>query len=119
MVLVKVKHGKTQYEVEIDQTKSVLDFKNALQGITNVPPERQTLMGKGAWIGTLKNDKDLSTLTIKPGQLITLMGSADVLKEVQKDVSTHVYLYTYFSLVPNCNFNINKIEIYENTEPTI
>ncbi len=86
MVLVKVKHGKTSHEVELDQTKTVKDFKSALQAITNVPPERQTLMGKGVWIGTLKDDKDLSTLKVKPGQLITLMGSADVLKEVPKNV---------------------------------
>eukprot|EP00606_Chrysophyceae_sp_TOSAG23-5_P001412 GSChrysophyteH2.ASY1.ANO1.934.1 assembled CDS len=85
MVLVKVKHGKTSHEVELDQTKTVKDFKSALQAITNVPPERQTLMGKGVWIGTLKDDKDLSTLKVKPGQLITLMGSADVLKEVPKN----------------------------------
>lgn len=62
------------------------DFKAALQAVTNVPPERQTLMGKGLWIGTLKDDKDISGLTPKVGQVITLMGSADVLKEVPKDV---------------------------------
>ena len=86
MVQVKVKHGKSSYEVELDQGKTVSDFKSALQALTNVPPERQTLMGKGLWVGTLKNDKDLSSLKVKPGQLITLMGSADVLKEVPKDV---------------------------------
>lgn len=87
MVLVKVKHGKATYEVELDQSKDVQSFKALLQGVTNVPPERQSLMGKGLWIGTLKDDKDLSTLKVKPGQLLTLMGSADVLKEVPKNVS--------------------------------
>lgn len=85
MVLVKVKHGKATYEVELDQSKDVQSFKALLQGVTNVPPERQSLMGKGLWIGTLKDDKDLSTLKVKPGQLLTLMGSADVLKEVPKN----------------------------------
>jgi ubiquitin carboxyl-terminal hydrolase 14 len=100
MVLVKVKHGKTSHEVELDQTKTVKDFKSALQAITNVPPERQTLMGKGVWIGTLKDDNDLSNLKVKPGQLITLMGSADVLKEVPKNVRDrclHVPHASYFS----------------------
>jgi len=86
MVLVKVKHGKAAYDIDFDTTKSVTDFKAALQAVTNVPPERQTLMGKGLWIGTLKDDKDISGLTPKVGQVITLMGSADVLKEVPKDV---------------------------------
>lgn len=87
MVLVKVKHGKSTHDIELDPNKSVQDFKKALHVITNVPPERQTLMGKGLWIGTLKDDKDLSTLALKAGQIITLMGSADVLQEVPKDVS--------------------------------
>jgi hypothetical protein len=87
MVLVKVKHGKAAYDIEFDTAQSVLAFKQTLQAVTNVPPERQTLMGKGLWIGTLKDDKDISGLAPKVGQVITLMGSADVLKEVPKDVS--------------------------------
>lgn len=35
-------------------------------------------MAKGAWTGTLKDDQDLSSLTVKPGQTIMLMGTADV-----------------------------------------
>jgi len=111
MVLVKVKHGKVAYDVEFDTSKSVLDFKQSLQAVTNVPPERQTLMGKGLWIGTLKDDKDISGLVTKEGQVITLMGSADVLKEVPKDVSdrngmfkedeagTHIYVLTMLSMI--------------------
>ena len=77
MVLVKIKHGKDSYDAEFDTTKDVKTFKDTLEKLTGVPPERQTLMSKGAWIGTLKDDKDLSTLKpIKEGHLVTLMGSA-------------------------------------------
>lgn len=97
MVSVKVKHGKNSYDVELDVSKTVADFKNMLQGITNVPSERQTLMSKGLWVGTLKNDKDLSSLPeIKVGHVLTLMGSADVLKAIPKDVrqKNHLLLFT-------------------------
>lgn len=40
--------------------------------------ERQKLMAKGAWTGTLKDDADLSKMNIKEGQQIMLMGTAEV-----------------------------------------
>ena len=87
MVQVKVKHGKESYTAEFDTTKDVKTFKATLEKLTGVPPERQTLMSKGAWIGTLKDDKDLSTLKpIADGHLITLMGSAAKLPEAPKEV---------------------------------
>jgi ubiquitin carboxyl-terminal hydrolase 14 len=98
MVLVKVKHGKNSYDVELDQAKSVLDFKTMLQSLTNVPPERQTLMSKGLWVGTLKDDKDLSSIgEVKAGHLVTLMGTADALKEIPKDVSTRKHKRSFIS----------------------
>ena len=87
--LVKVKHGKEQYECEFDTTKDVKTFKAALEKLTGVPPERQTLMSKGCWIGTLKDDKDLSTLKpIKDGHLVTLMGSAAKVSDAPVEVRT-------------------------------
>ena len=89
MVLVKVKHGKEQYECEFDTTKDVKTFKAALEKLTGVPPERQTPMSKGCWIGTLKDDKDLSTLKpIKDGHLVTLMGSAAKVSDAPVEVRT-------------------------------
>ena len=79
MVLVQVKHGKNKLEVEMDLTKDVAAFKEALRVVTNVPADRQKLMSKGGWIGTLKDDKDLSTVKVSAGQLVTLMGSAEVI----------------------------------------
>ena len=40
--------------------------------------ERQKLMAKGAWVGTLKDEQSLVSLKIKPGQTVMLMGTADV-----------------------------------------
>ena len=57
MVSIKIKWNKTSYEnVVIDVNKSVSDFKNIVHGLTGVPADRQKLMAKGAWIGTLKDD---------------------------------------------------------------
>ena len=87
MVQVKVKHGKDLHEVQLDTTKDVKTFKAVLEKVTGVPPERQTLMSKGAWIGTLKDDKDLSTLkSIVDGHLVTLMGTATKVPEAPKEV---------------------------------
>jgi hypothetical protein len=44
-----------------------------------VPIERQKLMAKGAWVGTLKDDADLEKMNIKENQQILLMGTADVI----------------------------------------
>ena len=57
MVSIKIKWNKTSYEnVVIDVNKGVSDFKSTVHGLTGVPPDRQKLMAKGAWIGTLKDD---------------------------------------------------------------
>lgn len=57
MVSIKIKWNKTSYDnVVIDVNKGVSDFKSVVHGLTGVPPDRQKLMAKGAWIGTLKDD---------------------------------------------------------------
>ena len=77
-VKVTIKWGKQTFDnVEIDTSSPVELFKAQLFALTGVPPERQKIMGvKG---GAVKDDADLSTLGIKPGQKIMLMGSAEVL----------------------------------------
>ena len=76
---VNVKWGKQQFEnVEIDTDSPVELFKAQLFALTQVPPERQKIMGvKG---GAMKDDADLAALGLKDGQKIMLMGSAEVLK---------------------------------------
>lgn len=92
MVKVRVRHGKELYDVDFDTGKDVKTFKALLESLTGVPPERQTLMSKGAWIGTLKDDKDLSSLKpIAEGHLMTLMGTATKVPEVPKEVRSIIY----------------------------
>ena len=63
----------------MDTSSPVELLKAQLFALTQVPPERQKIMGvKG---GTLKDDADLSALGLKAGQNIMLMGSADKVPE--------------------------------------
>jgi len=86
MVKVLVKWNKSTIELDADLAAGVDALKSAIRAQTGVPNERQKLMSKGAWTGTLKDDAVLSTMTIKEGQVITMMGTADVIaapKEVR------------------------------------
>ena len=77
IVKLKLKYGKDVQDVELDMGKDVKTFKEKLESLTGVPAERQTLISKGAWIGTLKDGMDLSTLKpIPQGHTVTLIGSA-------------------------------------------
>ena len=78
-IKLNVKWGKQKFEVELDTSAPVELFKAQLFAITQVPPERQKIMGvKG---GSLKDDADMSALGLKPGQNLMLMGSADKVPE--------------------------------------
>ena len=80
-VQVKVKWGKKEYDVAVNPSEGVPQFKRTLQETTGVPTGRQKLMGKGLWSGILKDDADLTGMTFKSDQVITLMGTAEVVKE--------------------------------------
>lgn len=57
MVGIKIKWNKTSYDqVNIVLENGVADFKKIVHELTGVPPDRQKLMAKGAWVGTLKDD---------------------------------------------------------------
>lgn len=77
-VQVTVKWGKLKFEnVELDTTSPVELFKAQLYALTQVPPDRQKIMGvKG---GPVKDDADWAELGVKPGQVLMLMGSAEQL----------------------------------------
>jgi len=78
MLSVNVKWNKQTFEdVKFDPALGVANLKAVIFGLTNVPPERQKMMAKGAWPGTLKDDADLTMLPIKTGQQVMLMGTAD------------------------------------------
>ena len=56
-VPVIVKWNKQQFDVDLDLAGGVLQFKTQLFSLTGVPVDRQKLMAKGAWVGTLKVGK--------------------------------------------------------------
>ncbi|OVA08495.1 Ubiquitin domain [Macleaya cordata] len=75
MPTVSVKWQKELFPaVEIDTSLPPLVFKSQLYDLTGVPPERQKIMVKG---GLLKDDADWSTLGVKEGQKLMMMGTAD------------------------------------------
>ncbi|XP_020099025.1 ubiquitin carboxyl-terminal hydrolase 6 [Ananas comosus] len=75
MPTVSVKWQKELFPaVEIDTTQPPIVFKSQLYTLTGVPPERQKIMVKG---GLLKDDADWSTLGVKDGQKLMMMGTAD------------------------------------------
>ena len=76
VVAVTLKWGKTKFEnFEIDTAQPVSALKLNIQQKTNVPPERQKIMGLK--LTTLKDDQDLTSLNIKQNQTIMLVGTAD------------------------------------------
>ncbi|PKA56288.1 Ubiquitin carboxyl-terminal hydrolase 6 [Apostasia shenzhenica] len=80
---VSVKWQKEVFQaVEIDTSQPPYVFKCQLYDLTGVPPERQKIMVKG---GLLKDDADWSTLGVKEGQRLMMMGTADeVVKAPEK-----------------------------------
>lgn len=83
MLAVSVKWGKEVFpNVEIDTSQPPFVFKCQLYDLTGVPPERQKIMVKG---GLLKDDADWSTVGVKQGQKLMMMGTADeIIKAPEK-----------------------------------
>nr|CAB3473293.1 unnamed protein product [Digitaria exilis] len=74
-VVVSVKWQKEVFPgIEIDTSQPPIVFKSQLYTLTGVPPERQKIMVKG---GILKDDADWSTLGVKDGQKLMMIGTAD------------------------------------------
>jgi len=84
---VQIKWNKQTFpDVPLDITQPALAFKQHVCELTGVPVERQKLMGKGLWKLALKDDEDLSKLTVKDGTVVMLVGTADVVKEPAEKV---------------------------------
>ena len=77
MVLVKVKWGKEQYDVEVDVEQPVLVFKQELQRLTNVPVDKMKIMGVKQ--GQLKDDANLRDQGLVPNKVLMLIGSAEAI----------------------------------------
>nr|CCM73231.1 CNG04540p [Kwoniella mangrovensis] len=69
---VNIKHSGKTHPVEVDPSKSVSVFKDAIYQVTGVPSDRMKVMIKGV----LKDDADLSKLGLKPDQSITVIGTS-------------------------------------------
>ncbi|KAK0318361.1 deubiquitinating enzyme [Friedmanniomyces endolithicus] len=80
---IKVKHQGKVYDLEINTDSTGEELKIQLYSLTNVEPENQKVLAKKL----VKDDTPLSSLGLKPGQTITLMGtpSAEVVMEIPKE----------------------------------
>eukprot|EP00033_Pygsuia_biforma_P002820 GCRY01003114.1.p1 GENE.GCRY01003114.1~~GCRY01003114.1.p1 ORF type:complete len:454 (+),score=121.39 GCRY01003114.1:200-1561(+) len=86
MLKVKVKWAKQTFEdVVCEPSEGVPTFKKTIENLTGVPAERQKILIKGH-SGFLKDSVDLTKLNLTDGQLVTMMGTAAVLKEKPKDM---------------------------------
>ncbi|KAG8481850.1 hypothetical protein CXB51_027195 [Gossypium anomalum] len=79
---VSVKWQKEIFKsMEIDTRQPPYVFKCQLYDLTGVHPERQNIMVKG---GLLKGDADWSTVGVKQGQKLMMIGTADEIVKPQK-----------------------------------
>jgi len=74
---IKLKWGKEEYDVDIEDGTTVEIFKTQVWTLTNVPVDRQKYMGFPG--GALKDADDLcaKAAKLKPGAKVTLMGTAE------------------------------------------
>ncbi len=80
---VVVKHQGKKYDVEVDTSSTGEMFKYQMFSLTGVEPERQKILIKGV----LKDETELSTLGLKNGQAIMMMGtpgSAGLVRPTEK-----------------------------------
>lgn len=70
--------------------------------------DRQKLMAKGAWTGILKDDADMTTMKIKEGQQIMLMGTAEVVAAPAVEVFGYCALLLHV-LISSHRLNLLKI----------
>jgi ubiquitin carboxyl-terminal hydrolase 14 len=81
MVKVTLKWTKQSFDLEVDQSQSVETFQTQIYTLTNVPPERQKILGIPG--GPIKANEDFSKRQIKDGLKVTLIGTAEG-KEIQE-----------------------------------
>eukprot|EP00758_Cryptobia_borreli_P003244 Tbor_TRINITY_DN3632_c0_g1::TRINITY_DN3632_c0_g1_i1::g.219::m.219/K11843/USP14, UBP6; ubiquitin carboxyl-terminal hydrolase 14 len=102
MISVNVKWGKECLKLDVNLERSVMDFKQQLQSLTNVPVDKQKVMGvKG---GILKDDADMRNAGITSSKPLMLIGTAEEIapppeKEVvfSEDIAGGGYQYSAIS----------------------
>ena len=82
-IQIKVKHQGKVYEVPVNTESNGEELKFQLFSLTNVEPENQKILAKKM----VKDDTPLSSLGLKSGMTITLIGtpSAEAVVEVPKE----------------------------------
>ncbi|KAG9396813.1 Ubiquitin carboxyl-terminal hydrolase [Carpediemonas membranifera] len=87
---VVVRWGKRVFNVGLDTSADLLQFKTQLFSVTNVPPDRQFLLGTGSCAGLLADDVDLSSLAIHANQEFLLIGSDHVVNLSTESADTEM-----------------------------
>jgi ubiquitin carboxyl-terminal hydrolase 14 len=82
-VQVKVKHQGKVYDVSVNTESNGEELKMQLYSLTNVEPEHQKIIAKKM----VKDDTPLSSLGLKNGAIVTLIGSpsADAMVEAPRE----------------------------------
>jgi len=80
---IKVKHQGKVYNLEVNESSTGEELKLQLYSLTNVEPENQKVLAKKI----IKDDTPLSSVGLKAGMTITLVGnpSANVITEAPKE----------------------------------
>lgn len=73
MPQVDVKHAGKAYKVDLDPTRPVRDLKDQIYQQTGVPADRMKIMIAAKLV---KDTDDLAKVALKPGQPITVIGTA-------------------------------------------
>jgi len=73
-------------ELSVDPSEGAASLKEGIKRLTGVPADRQKVMAKGLWKGTLKDEQDLAGLDWKDGMLIAMMGTSTGLSEPDKPI---------------------------------
>jgi ubiquitin carboxyl-terminal hydrolase 14 len=69
-----VKWQGKKFDIDLDTEEPGSTFKFQIFSLTGVPPERQKVLIKG---GQLKDEQDMSALSLKPGHSFMLIGTAE------------------------------------------
>lgn len=74
---VRLKWNKQTFEdVVVDTEKDSESFKETIYQLTGVPVDRQKVMAKGIFKGTLKDDMAMADMPWKDGVLVAMMGTS-------------------------------------------
>ncbi|OLL22164.1 Ubiquitin carboxyl-terminal hydrolase 6 [Neolecta irregularis DAH-3] len=82
VIPVKLKWSGKIFDVDLDTSESPTTFKMQVFSLTGVEPERMKILIKGT---QMKDETDLSTVAIKPGQTLMVMGTASEIPVAPKE----------------------------------